>query len=70
MPREIPDSNSDTERLMLKVTMHWYGFQMFTMRLVSVSGVSTFSTDSDDAQDSRSRLNPSATVGRAAASGR
>ena len=22
MPREIPDSNSDTERLMLKVTMH------------------------------------------------
>ena len=36
MPREIPDSNSDTERLILKVTMHWYGFQMFTMRLVCI----------------------------------
>jgi hypothetical protein len=26
---------------MAKVTMHWYGFQMFTMRLVSSSGVLT-----------------------------
>ena len=52
MPREIPDSNSDTERLILKVTMHWYGFQMFTMRLVSSSGVCTVRTDSDDDQDS------------------
>ena len=32
IPRPMPDSKSDAERDMLKVTMHWYGFQMLTIR--------------------------------------
>ncbi len=32
MPRPIPDSKYEALRDMLKVTMHWYGFQMLTMR--------------------------------------
>ena len=30
---------------MLKVAMHWYAFQMFTIRLVCRSGVSTWTTE-------------------------
>ena len=32
MPRPIPVSKNDAERDMLNVTMHWYGFQMLTIR--------------------------------------
>ena len=32
MPRPIPVSKYEAERDMLNVTMHWYGFQMLTMR--------------------------------------
>ena len=32
MPRPMPVSKYEAERDMLKVTMHWYGFQMLTMR--------------------------------------
>ena len=32
MPRPMPVSKYEAERDMLNVTMHWYGFQMLTMR--------------------------------------
>ena len=32
MPRPMPVSKKEALRDMLKVTMHWYGFQMLTIR--------------------------------------
>ena len=32
MPRPMPVSKYEAERDMLNVTMHWYGFQMLTVR--------------------------------------
>ena len=34
----MPVSKYEAVRDMLKVTMHWYGFQMFTIRLSFSSG--------------------------------
>ena len=42
MPRPIPDSKYDADRDMLNVIMHWYAFQMLTIRLVCSSGVATW----------------------------
>ncbi len=41
-PRPMPDSYREAERDMLKVTMHWYAFQILTIRLVCSSGVWTW----------------------------
>jgi hypothetical protein len=58
----MPDSNEDTERLISKVTWHWYGFQMFTIRFTSWSGVSTVSVASRASQDWRSAAKPACTA--------
>src|SRR5208283_282597 len=42
---------------MLNVAMHWYAFQMFTMRFVCTSGVSTWHSPSNSFQYSPSLLN-------------
>ena len=42
MPRPMPDSNMDAERDRLKVTMHWYGFQVLTIRSTCGSPVVTW----------------------------
>ena len=47
MPRPIPDSNSEAERDRLNVTMHWYAFQMLTIRSRCSLPVSTWSAPSE-----------------------
>ena len=41
MPRPIPVSNNEALRDILNVTMHCYGFQMFTIRFSFSSADST-----------------------------
>ncbi len=53
----MPDSNNDAERDMLNVAMHWYAFQMFTMRLVWTSGVFTWKMPRSRSQCARRRSN-------------
>ncbi len=55
MPRPIPVSNRLAERDRLKVAMHWYWFQVFSIRRRCGSGHSTWNRDSSPSQNAASR---------------
>ena len=61
MPRPMPDSNMDAERDRLKVTMHWYGFQVLTIRSTCASPVATCRVPSRSSQAARSAARSSST---------
>ena len=50
MPRPIPVSNRLAERDRLKVAMHWYWFQVLSIRSACGSGHSTWKRDSSSSQ--------------------
>ena len=57
IPRPIPVSKNDAERDMLNVTMHWYWFQMLTIRSSFSSSDFTEYVDSRPVQCARSCSN-------------
>ena len=57
MPRPMPVSKNDAERDMLNVTMHWYWFQMLTIRSSFSSSDFTEYVDSRPVQCARSCSN-------------
>ena len=57
----MPDSKNDADRERLNVTMHWYAFQMLTMRSTCSFGVETCKPSSSSAQCARSTPNAAST---------